>query len=117
MEKSLDSHGRWRNKIVAFRVSEEEARIIDDKVALSGLTKQEYIIRRLCEKKIVVNGNPKVYIALKNRLIISELEEKLSKMSRHEDYTKSKMAPTKEEREEYRQKYLDTVGMHRDFRW
>ena len=44
-----------------------------------------------------------------NNLIISELEEKLSKMSRHEDYTKSKMAPTKEEREEYRQKYLDTV--------
>ena len=39
-----------------------------------------------------------------NNLIISELEEKLSKMSRHEDYTKSKMAPTKEEREEYRQK-------------
>ena len=52
MEKSLDSHGRWRNKIVAFRVSEEEARIIDDKVSLSGLTKQEYIIRRLCEKKM-----------------------------------------------------------------
>ena len=52
-----------------------------------------------------------------NNLIISELEEKLSKMSRHEDYTKSKMAPTKEEREEYRQKYLDTVGMHLDFRW
>ena len=39
-----------------------------------------------------------------NNLIISELEEKLSKMSRHEDYTKSKMAPTKEEREEYREK-------------
>ena len=46
-----------------------------------------------------------------NNLIISELEEKLSKMSRHEDYTKSKMAPTKEEREEYRQKYLEAVGM------
>lgn len=52
-----------------------------------------------------------------NNLIISELEEKLSKMSRHEDYTKSKMAPTKEEREEYRQKYLEAVGMHWDFRW
>ena len=52
-----------------------------------------------------------------NNLIISELEEKLSKMSRHEDYTKSKKAPTEEEREEYRQKYLDNVGMHRDFRW
>ena len=46
MEKVLDSHGRWRNRIVSFRVSEEEAKIINDKVALSGLTKQEYIIRR-----------------------------------------------------------------------
>ena len=45
-----------------------------------------------------------------NNLIISELEEKLSKMSRHEDYTKSKMAPTKEEREEYRQKYRSRVS-------
>lgn len=25
MEKNLDSKGRWRNKIVAFRVSPEEA--------------------------------------------------------------------------------------------
>ena len=49
--------------------------------------------------------------------VLDILEEKLSKMSRHEDYTKSKMAPTKEEREEYRQKYLEAVGMHWDFRW
>ena len=76
MEKSLDSHGRWRKKIVAFRVSEEEARIIDDRVAL---TKQEYIIRRLCEKEIVVNGNPKVYIALKNRL--NDVYEELKRIT------------------------------------
>ena len=79
MEKSLDSHGRWRKKIVAFRVSEEEARIIDDRVALSGLTKQEYIIRRLCEKEIVVNGNPRVYIALKNRL--NDVYEELKRIT------------------------------------
>ena len=29
MEKNLDSKGRWRNKIVAFRVSPEEAEQID----------------------------------------------------------------------------------------
>ena len=47
MDKNLDYKGRWRNKTVAFRVSEEEAKLIDDLVALSGLTKQDYIIRRL----------------------------------------------------------------------
>ena len=57
MEKSLDSHGRWRQKIVAFRVSDEEAKIIDNKVALSGLTKQDYILRRLVIELIAVTMN------------------------------------------------------------
>ena len=39
MEKNLDSKGRWRNKIVAFRVSPEEAEQIDACVRLSGLSK------------------------------------------------------------------------------
>ena len=42
MEKNLDSKGRWRNKIVAFRVSPEEAEQIDACVRLSGLSKQDY---------------------------------------------------------------------------
>ena len=60
MEKRLDSQGRWRNKTVAFRVSEEEGRLIDRCVSLSGLTKQDYIIRRLQCRDIVVQGNPRV---------------------------------------------------------
>ena len=47
MEKKLDHNGRWRNRIVAFRVSDEEAKLLNDLVALSGLTKQDYIMRRL----------------------------------------------------------------------
>ena len=42
MEKNLDSKGRWRSKIVAFRVSPEEAEQIDACVRLSGLSKQDY---------------------------------------------------------------------------
>ena len=60
MDKNLDYKGRWRNKTVAFRVSEEEAKLIDDLVALSGLTKQDYIIRRLQCRDVVVQGNPRV---------------------------------------------------------
>ena len=41
MERTLDAKGRWRNRTVGFRVSEEEAKMIDRMVALSGLTKQE----------------------------------------------------------------------------
>ena len=38
MERTLDAKGRWRNRTVGFRVSEEEAKMIDHMVALSGLT-------------------------------------------------------------------------------
>ena len=52
MEKNLDSKGRWRNKIVAFRVSPEEAEQIDACVRLSGLSKQDYITKRLTDREI-----------------------------------------------------------------
>mgnify|MGYP003473698061 CR=1 FL=1 len=68
MDKNLDCKGRWRNKTVAFRVSEEEAKLIDKCVALSGLTKQDYIIRRLQCRDVVVQGNPRVYKALKDKM-------------------------------------------------
>ena len=69
MEKNLDSKGRWRNKLVGFRVSEEEAKLIDDCVSLSGLTKQDYIIRRLQCRDVVVQGNPRVYKEANDELL------------------------------------------------
>ena len=72
--KNLDTHNRWRNKTVAFRVSPEENKQIDAAVRLSGLTKQDYITRRLLCREIVVQGNPRVYKALRNELN-SVLEE------------------------------------------
>lgn len=76
MDKNLDCKGRWRNKTVAFRVSEEEAKLIDTQVALSGLTKQDYIVRRLQCRDVVVQGNPRVYKALRNELaaVLAELQ-------------------------------------------
>ena len=74
--KNLDTHNRWRNKTVAFRVSPEENEQIDAAVRLSGLTKQDYITRRLLDRAVVVQGNPRVFKALRNRLaeVIAELQ-------------------------------------------
>ena len=74
--KNLDSHNRWRNKTIAFRVSPEENEQIDIAVALSGLTKQDYITKRLMDRSVVVDGNPRVYKALRDRmnLILTELQ-------------------------------------------
>ena len=80
MDKNLDYKGRWRNKTVAFRVSEEEAKLIDKYVALSGLTKQDYIIRRLQCRDVVVQGNPRVYKALRNQM--ADIYEELKRLER-----------------------------------
>lgn len=74
--KSLDNKGRWRNKTVAFRVSAEEDERIETAVRLSGLTKQDYIVRRLQCLDIMVQGNPRVHKALRNQLaaVLEELQ-------------------------------------------
>ena len=73
--KNLDKHNRWRNKTVAFRVSPEEDAQIETAVKLTGLTKQDYIIRRLLCRDVVVQGNPRVYKALRDQLaaVLDEL--------------------------------------------
>ena len=74
--KNRDEHNRWRNKTVAFRVSPEEDKQIETYVRLSGLTKQDYITRRLTHKDIVVQGNPRAFKALRNQLaeVLAELQ-------------------------------------------
>ena len=73
--KNRDNHNRWRSKTIAFRVSPEENEQIEIAVRLSGLTKQDYIIRRLLERDVVVQGNPRVYKALRDQLaaVLDEL--------------------------------------------
>lgn len=57
-EKNLDSYGRQRSKTIASRMSPEETRLLDQLVAVSGMTKQDYIINKLSdtEMKVVPSG-------------------------------------------------------------
>ena len=74
--KNLDKQGRWRNVTVAFRVSPEEDELLETFVKLSGMTKQDYITSRLLCKDVVVQGNPRVYKALRDKFeeVIEELK-------------------------------------------
>ena len=56
-------------KIVSFRVSNEEAEMLNRKVALSGHTKQDYIISCILNKEIAVYGNPYVFRSLHDELV------------------------------------------------
>ena len=45
------------------------------------------------------------------------LENKLDAMVNREVYSKFKTAPTEEEREKFRQEYLEKKGIQESFRW
>ncbi len=74
--KNRDNKNRWRNITVGFRVSPEENELINKAVALSGLPKQEYCYRRCLNQDVVVQGNPRVFKALKTELatVLTELK-------------------------------------------
>ena len=69
--KNTDHKNRWRNKTVAFRVSPEEDAQIETAVRLSGLTKHDDIVCRLLYREVIVQGNPKVYQALRGQFALA----------------------------------------------
>lgn len=56
-EKRLDAKNRWRNVVVAFRMSPEEAQELNVKVALSGLSKQDCSFMVVCNRNDNICGN------------------------------------------------------------
>lgn len=76
--KNNDDHNRFRSKTIAFRVSPEEDEQLNIAVSLSGLTKQDYIVAKVSDRTISVQGNCKVHRAVYDRL--SEVLEELKRL-------------------------------------
>lgn len=85
--KNKDAKNRWRSKTVAFRMSPEEAEQLNTFAKLSGLSKQDYLIHRVLQKEIVVQGNPRVYKMLRNQLeeILTELKQMEEGIKDHDE--------------------------------
>ena len=58
---------------MAFRVSPEEDTQIETAVKLTGLTKQDYIIRRLLCRDVAVQGNPNKALRDQLAAVLDEL--------------------------------------------
>ncbi len=75
--KKKDDKNRWRNKVIAFRGSPEEAEELDKRWRLCGYpTKQDYIIDAVIHQKVVAKGNPQMLFQVRGELhnILIELE-------------------------------------------
>ena len=71
-------------------MSKEEVILLDNLVSLSGLTKQDYIIKRLLYKDVVVVGNTRIHKALKNHVEQLYIElKKLTNGNQIDDVTTS----------------------------
>ena len=65
---NLDQHGRRRSVTIAFRVSPEEGKLIDAQVAMSGMTKQDYITARLLNREVTVVPSSRLQKALREHM-------------------------------------------------
>ena len=74
--KNCDKHNRFRDRTIGFRVSSEEDHQINTVVELSGMTKQDYIVSKLLDRKIYVQGNCKIHRAVYDKLneVLVELQ-------------------------------------------
>lgn len=73
--RANDTKGRWRSKTVAFRMSPEEAAQLDLLVKLSGLPKQEFVIRALLNPNISIHATVRMRRAVREEMgaLVAEL--------------------------------------------
>ena len=75
--KNKDEKGRWRNKVIAFRISPEEDEELNRRYKLCGFrTKQEFLIQSVLHQKVTAIGNPFMMVQFRKQLfeILNELE-------------------------------------------
>lgn len=77
IKKKKDESKRFRNRIVNFRVSPEEKKILDERIRLSGLTRQDYFLQSMFYQQIVTYGSVKVFTEMKEQFdqIFHRLEQ------------------------------------------
>lgn len=56
MERVLDQQGRWRNKVVAFRMSPEEDEVLEAKVKLKEPETRKYLANAFRDGEIKTVG-------------------------------------------------------------
>ena len=69
-----------------FRVSETERALIEKRIALSGMTKAEFLIQSCLYQAILVKGNIKTFDKIRERL--SAIESKLFDMEKNPELSK-----------------------------
>lgn len=90
--KNLDEKGRFRNCTIAFRVSPEERKALDDRIRLCGFrSKQEYVLQSIFHQKIEATGNPLMFT--KFRIHLTKIIDELERINRIEEMDEELFTP------------------------
>jgi hypothetical protein len=81
--KKKDEKKRKRNTIVNFRVSPEEKQLLENRIALSGLSKADFFIQSCLHQKVVTYGNVKTFDEIKRWF--KEIDRHLQEIEKAEE--------------------------------
>jgi len=84
-KKKKSEKNRKRNRILNFRVSQEEYDLINKQVEISGLSKQDYFIQLLGERKINITADYRVADAIAKEVFqLARVIKKFGKLDEEE---------------------------------
>lgn len=87
-KKKKRENNRKRNHILNFRVSDEEYELINKKIELSQMSKQDYFIKLLIEHEISVRADYRVADAISKEIFqLARVIKKVGKLNEIEDET------------------------------
>lgn len=75
-KKKKDESRRKRNVIVNFRMSPEERAELEQRIIVSGKSKQDYMIQSSLEQKLEIVANRKMLMNIQDRMDTIEAELK-----------------------------------------
>ena len=82
-KKKKNEKNRKRNVIQNFRISPEEKKLLEERIALSGMSKSEFFIGSCLHQKINVTGNIKTFKAMKEQM--KRIDEHLCEIQKSEE--------------------------------
>lgn len=86
-----EEKNRRRCLIVNFRMSPEERKALDERIRLSGLRKQDYMIRSTLYQKIVVVGNEKMFADVVK--LLEKIQEELHRINENSEIKVDMLVP------------------------
>ena len=81
--KKTEEKKRKRSVIVNFRMTPEEKKLLDNRIELSGMQRQDFFIQSCLYQKIITYGNIRTFDAMRKKAV--EINKHLNSISKSEE--------------------------------